>query len=147
MTLRQDEDVLDTWFSSGLWPFATVGWPAKGEIEVRDVRMGYREGLPDVLKGCSLHIAGHEKIGIVGRTGAGKSSILVCLYRLAELRGGRISIDGVDISHVELPTLRSQLAIIPQDPPAVQYVYINPPRARKCICHPIASPQMYQPTA
>ena len=55
-----------------------------------------------------------EQIGIVGRTGAGKSSILVCLYRLAELRSGAIIIDGLDLARVPLPTLRARLAIIPQ---------------------------------
>ena len=91
-------------------------WPRLGAIEFCDVRMGYREGLPDVLKECSVSIKGHEKIGIVGRTGAGKSSILVSLFRIAELRAGAILIDGVDIARVPLPTLRSRLAIIPQDP-------------------------------
>jgi len=95
----------------------SAAWPTAGAIEFRDVRMGYREGLPDVLKSCSVSIAGSEKIGIVGRTGAGKSSILVTLFRIVpELRGGAIFIDGVDISHVDLKTLRSRLAIIPQDP-------------------------------
>jgi ATP-binding cassette subfamily C (CFTR/MRP) protein 1 len=91
-------------------------WPRLGAIEFRDVRMGYREGLPDVLKECTVAIKGHEKIGIVGRTGAGKSSILVSLFRIAELRSGAILIDGVDISRVDLPTLRGRLSIIPQDP-------------------------------
>jgi len=91
-------------------------WPTAGAIKFNDVRMGYRAGLPDVLKGMVLSVAAGEQIGIVGRTGAGKSSILVCLYRLAELRGGSIDIDGVDIATVPLPVLRSRLAIIPQDP-------------------------------
>ena len=91
-------------------------WPRVGEIELRDVRMAYREKLPDVLKGCSLTIRGGEKIGICGRTGAGKSSILVALFRICELRAGALLIDGVDIATIELATLRSRLAIIPQDP-------------------------------
>ena len=78
--------------------------------------MAYRPELPEVLKGMDLRVAAGEKIGIVGRTGAGKSSILVCLYRMAELRAGVVSIDEIDISRVPLPTLRSRLAIIPQDP-------------------------------
>jgi len=91
-------------------------WPAEGSIAFQNVRMGYRPGLPDVLKDCSFTIKPGEKIGIAGRTGAGKSSILVALYRLTELREGSISIDGFDIAHVPLPTLRSMLGIIPQDP-------------------------------
>jgi len=91
-------------------------WPRTGAIELRDVRMRYRDTLPDVLKGCSLSIGGGEKMGIVGRTGAGKSSILVALFRVCELRGGSLLIDGIDIARVDLPTLRSRLAIIPQDP-------------------------------
>jgi ABC-type ATPase involved in cell division len=91
-------------------------WPSNGAIEFRDVCMRYRDHLPDVLKGCSVRIGGGEKMGIVGRTGAGKSSILVALFRMSELRGGSILIDGVDIAAVELPTLRGRLAIIPQDP-------------------------------
>jgi ATP-binding cassette subfamily C (CFTR/MRP) protein 1 len=91
-------------------------WPSAGAIEFRNVQMRYRTELPDVLKGCTLSVRAGEKIGIVGRTGAGKSSILVALYRLTELRGGAIYIDGVDASRVDLPDLRSRLAIIPQDP-------------------------------
>ena len=91
-------------------------WPTQGAIVFRDVVMGYRAGLPDVLKGMALSIGAGEQIGIVGRTGAGKSSILVCLYRLAELRSGAITIDGLDLARVPLPTLRARLAIIPQDP-------------------------------
>ena len=78
--------------------------------------MGYRPGLPDVLSDLRLDIAPREKVGIVGRTGAGKSSILVALFRMGEVRAGAILLDGVDISAVPLPTLRSRLAIIPQDP-------------------------------
>jgi ABC-type multidrug transport system fused ATPase/permease subunit len=78
--------------------------------------MRYRAGLPLVLKGMSMTVKSGERIGIVGRTGAGKSTIMSTLFRLTELSGGRITIDGVDISTIGLADLRSRLAIIPQDP-------------------------------
>lgn len=91
-------------------------WPEKGEIVFDNVEMRYRAGLPLVLKGMTMHVKGGERIGIVGRTGAGKSSIMSTLFRLVELSGGHITIDGLDISTLGLHDLRSRLAIIPQDP-------------------------------
>ncbi|KAK4151811.1 ATP-binding cassette transporter YOR1 [Chaetomidium leptoderma] len=91
-------------------------WPEKGEIVFDNVEMRYRDGLPLVLQGLTMHIQGGERIGIVGRTGAGKSSIMSTLFRLVELSGGHITIDGLDISTIGLQDLRSRLAIIPQDP-------------------------------
>ncbi|PSR72964.1 hypothetical protein PHLCEN_2v11201 [Hermanssonia centrifuga] len=91
-------------------------WPAKGAVEMNDVVLKYRPELPEVLKGMSMSIQPGEKVGIVGRTGAGKSSIMTALYRLVELTSGSIVIDGVDISQVGLTDLRRGLAIIPQDP-------------------------------
>ncbi|ORY72006.1 P-loop containing nucleoside triphosphate hydrolase protein [Pseudomassariella vexata] len=91
-------------------------WPEKGEIVFDNVQMRYRANLPLVLKGMSMHVKGGERIGIVGRTGAGKSSIMSTLFRLVELSGGHITIDGLDISTIGLHDLRSRLAIIPQDP-------------------------------
>ena len=91
-------------------------WPQKGEVVFNEVQMRYREGLPLVLQGLNMTVAGGERIGIVGRTGAGKSSIMSTLFRLVELSGGSISIDGINIAQVGLKDLRTRLAIIPQDP-------------------------------
>lgn len=91
-------------------------WPEKGEIVFNNVEMRYRPNLPLVLKGLSMHIRGGERVGVVGRTGAGKSSIMSTLFRLVEISGGSISIDGLNISTLGLSDLRSRLAIIPQDP-------------------------------
>ena len=93
-----------------------AGWPRAGAIEFDRVQMRYRAGLPLVLRGVSMHVRAGERLGIVGRTGAGKSSIVGTLFRLIELSGGSIRIDGVDISTIGLHDLRSNLAIIPQDP-------------------------------
>ena len=91
-------------------------WPQKGEIVFNEVQMRYREGLPLVLQGLNMTVAGGERIGVVGRTGAGKSSIMSALFRLVELSGGSISIDSINIAQVGLKDLRTRLAIIPQDP-------------------------------
>ncbi|KAM9927655.1 hypothetical protein OXX59_002391 [Metschnikowia pulcherrima] len=91
-------------------------WPSRGEIRFENASLAYRPGLPLVLKNLNLDIKPTEKIGVCGRTGAGKSSIMAALYRLSELESGRIEIDGVDISQLGLHSLRSKLSIIPQDP-------------------------------
>lgn len=91
-------------------------WPERGALEFKDMTMSYQPQLPPVLKNINLSIAGGEKIGICGRTGAGKSSIMVALYRLCELTSGSIEIDGIDISILGLNELRTKLSIIPQDP-------------------------------
>ncbi|XP_062859407.1 ATP-binding cassette sub-family C member 3 isoform X2 [Trichomycterus rosablanca] len=91
-------------------------WPPEGNVEFIDYSVRYREGLNLVLKNISLQVKGGEKIGIVGRTGAGKSSMTLCLFRLLEAAGGEIMIDGVKISEIGLHDLRSRLTIIPQEP-------------------------------
>ncbi|KAG7325289.1 hypothetical protein KOW79_011605 [Hemibagrus wyckioides] len=91
-------------------------WPAEGNVEFSDYSVRYREGLDLVLKNISLQVKGGEKIGIVGRTGAGKSSMTLCLFRLLEAAEGEISIDGVKIAEIGLHDLRSKLTIIPQEP-------------------------------
>merc|ERR1712216_199308 len=87
-----------------------------GSIRFVNVSMRYRQGLPLVLQGLSLSIEPGQRVGVCGRTGAGKSSVVVALFRLAELHGGHIEMDGVDISSVPLAELRSSLSIVPQDP-------------------------------
>ncbi|CAH3177882.1 unnamed protein product [Porites lobata] len=91
-------------------------WPHQGRIVMENVDVRYRENLPLVLKGINCAIATREKIGIVGRTGAGKSSLTLALFRILERAGGRIIIDDIDIAKIGLHHLRSRLTIIPQDP-------------------------------
>lgn len=95
-------------------------WPDKGEVVFKDFRVRYREGLDCVLKGITFHINGSEKVGVVGRTGAGKSSLTLSIFRIIEAAGGSILIDGLDIAKLGLHTLRSRLTIIPQ----VCYFYV-----------------------
>lgn len=92
------------------------GWPSSGTIEFQEVVLRYRPELPPVLHGISFRISGSEKIGIVGRTGAGKSSMLNALFRMVELEFGRILIDDFDVSKFGLWDLRKVLGIIPQSP-------------------------------
>lgn len=91
-------------------------WPASGLIRFENVSMAYRPELPLVLKKLNFQVKPMEKIGVCGRTGAGKSSIMTALFRLSELNEGKIEIDGLDISKLGLLSLRSKLSIIPQDP-------------------------------
>ncbi|XHG00182.1 hypothetical protein AWENTII_003647 [Aspergillus wentii] len=93
-----------------------IGWPAQGAVSFKNYSTRYREGLDLVLKDISLDIKPHEKIGVVGRTGAGKSSLTLALFRIIEPDGGSISIDGLNVSTIGLFDLRGRLAIIPQDP-------------------------------
>jgi ATP-binding cassette, subfamily C (CFTR/MRP), member 1 len=114
-------------------------WPEHGHLKFNNVQMRYREGLPLVLKGVTFEAMPGEKvggwavitkcpviltrndsmrlpqIGIVGRTGAGKSSLAQALFRIVELADGNIEIDGVDLRNVGLDTLRTRLSAIPQD--------------------------------
>ena len=90
-------------------------WPDKGNICARDVSFQYAPDLPLVLHDISFSIKPSEKVGIVGRTGAGKSSLISVLYRLAEFVG-QVTIDGVDIQTIGLHDLRKKMSIIPQDP-------------------------------
>ncbi|KAF1319940.1 Atp-binding protein, partial [Globisporangium splendens] len=91
-------------------------WPVRGEITFDSVAFNYKPHDPLVLKNVSFSIQSHEKIGIVGRTGAGKSSLTMALFRMNELLSGHILIDGVDIAALPLRVLRSRMSIIPQSP-------------------------------
>ena len=91
-------------------------WPEVGNVSFKNFGLRYREGLDLVIKNISCSILGGEKIGIVGRTGAGKSSLTVALFRIVEAAEGLIEIDDTDISKIGLHDLRNKLTIIPQDP-------------------------------
>ncbi|KAG4234548.1 Canalicular multispecific organic anion transporter 1 [Phytophthora cactorum] len=93
-----------------------TSWPRSSTVQFQDVVFSYKPGAPPVLKGLSFNIRNNEKIGIVGRTGAGKSSLTMALFRINELVSGRILIDGTDIATMPIRTLRSNLSIIPQSP-------------------------------
>ncbi|XP_020832519.1 ATP-binding cassette sub-family C member 10 isoform X1 [Phascolarctos cinereus] len=93
-----------------------VGWLSQGHVEFQDVVLAYRPGLPNALDGVTFNVLPGEKIGIVGRTGSGKSSLLLVLFRLVEPSSGHILLDGMDTSLLGLSDLRSELAIIPQEP-------------------------------
>lgn len=92
------------------------GWPWAGAISFRNVSMRYRSDFAPVLRGVSLHIRPGERIGIVGRTGSGKSSLFRSLQRLSEVDDGQVLIDGVNIAQVGIDLVRSVMTIIPQDP-------------------------------
>ena len=95
---------------------AHASWPTEGKVEVNDLVVGYGPDLPPVLDGLSFTMEKNQRVGVVGRSGAGKSSLALALFRFLEARRGHIHIDGVDVSKVKLHDLRSRLAIIPQDP-------------------------------
>ena len=95
-------------------------WPERGCIEFRNLQVRYRPELPIVLHGITCTFPAEKKIGIVGRTGSGKSTLIQALFRLVEPSRGQIIIDGIDISMLGLQDLRSRLSIIPQDPTLFQ---------------------------
>ncbi|CAK7221694.1 hypothetical protein SCUCBS95973_004586 [Sporothrix curviconia] len=93
-----------------------AAWPTEGRIEVDNLVVSYAADLPPVLKGLTFVVERNQRVGVVGRTGAGKSSLTLALFRFLEARSGDIHIDGIDISKIKLHDLRSRLSIIPQDP-------------------------------
>ncbi|KAI8814841.1 hypothetical protein BJ742DRAFT_766053 [Cladochytrium replicatum] len=94
----------------------TGDWPTEGKIEVTDLSVRYAPNTPLVLKNLNVSLRAHEKVGIVGRTGAGKSTLSLAFFRIIPFDQGTIHIDGLDISKLGLRDLRSRLTIIPQDP-------------------------------
>ena len=96
--------------------FNSSNWPKLGNIEFRNFYLKYRPETELVLKNLSFSIKDNEKIGVVGRTGAGKSTLCLALWRIVEAFSGTIFIDGVDISQIGLEQLREKITIIPQDP-------------------------------
>ncbi len=91
-------------------------WPENGKIEFKNYSTRYRPDTDIVLKNINFNVKGNEKIGIVGRTGSGKSTITLCLFRILEPVEGNINIDDIDITTIGLKKLRSNITIIPQDP-------------------------------
>ena len=95
-------------------PVLPASWPGDGVIEFCEVVLTYAKDEPAVLRGLNFKTGCHEKVGIVGRTGAGKSSLVAALFRLAEPTGS-ILVDGVEALQIGLRDLRSKISIIPQE--------------------------------
>ena len=91
-------------------------WPREGSITFKDAGLRYKPDLPLVLRDINITIPGGTRVGVVGRTGAGKSSLMSLLFRLVESSQGEVLIDGVNTTTVGLAKLRSSISIIPQDP-------------------------------
>lgn len=101
-------------------PNSLSDWPSEGAIEFRDVRLQYESAAVPVFSSLTFSIPPRTRVGVVGRTGAGKSSLAVALFRVVELSGGSICIDGVDTRQLPLQRLRSSLSIIQQEPTLFQ---------------------------
>ncbi|XP_042495750.1 ABC transporter C family member 3-like [Macadamia integrifolia] len=95
-------------------------WPSQGKVDIVDLQVRYASHLPPVLRDLTCSFPGGMKIGIVGRTGSGKSTLVQALFRMLEATTGHILIDSINISKIGLHDLRSRLSIIPQDPTMFQ---------------------------
>ncbi|CAN7940136.1 unnamed protein product, partial [Ixodes hexagonus] len=97
------------------------GWPTEGVVRFEDYAASYRPGvLPDAITEVTFSVGPHEKLGVIGRTGSGKSSLVRALLRVLKSSRGRICIDDVDIACVPLRKLRTAITVIPQDPSLVR---------------------------
>jgi ABC-type multidrug transport system fused ATPase/permease subunit len=96
--------------------YTKTTWPKKGAIKFEDVELKYRPGTEMVLRKLNFGIKAGEKIGVVGRTGAGKSTMTLAMTRIIEICGGKIEVDGVDINQINLQQVRESITIIPQEP-------------------------------
>ncbi|KAJ1017870.1 hypothetical protein NDA16_005186 [Ustilago loliicola] len=113
MPREENEQIVARYSDAG----PPAGWPsAQGRIVFDNVSLRYAEDFPDVLKGVSFDVKPGEKVGVIGRTGSGKSSLASSLFRAVELSGGKILIDDIDIKTIPLQQLRSRLSIVMQDP-------------------------------
>jgi ABC-type multidrug transport system fused ATPase/permease subunit len=92
-----------------------AGWPSRGALRVEGLHARWRPELPPCLKGVTLDVPAGAKLGVVGRTGAGKTSLLMALFRVMEAERGRVLVDGVDVAALGLDELRQALSIVPQD--------------------------------
>ncbi|KAM3564237.1 hypothetical protein MY1884_000859 [Beauveria asiatica] len=95
---------------------AAASWPASGRLEVKEVTVRYDADLPPVLRGITFSLAARERLGVVGRTGAGKTSLVNALLRVIDVEEGSILVDGVDTASLKLARLRSSISVIAQDP-------------------------------
>jgi len=105
-------------------------WPEHGCLEFKDVCMRYRRDLPFSLTGLSFKVPAGKRCGIVGRTGAGKSSLTTALFRLCEIESGQVILDGVDLSCIGLADVRGRpagMSIIPQNP------FLSGSTVRECL--------------
>ncbi|KAM3522883.1 hypothetical protein NHJ13051_005408 [Beauveria bassiana] len=93
-----------------------ASWPASGRLEVKNVTVRYDADLPPVLRGITFSLAARERLGVVGRTGAGKTSLVIALLRFVDVEEGSIHVDGVDTAPLKLAHLRSSISVIAQDP-------------------------------
>jgi ABC-type multidrug transport system fused ATPase/permease subunit len=107
-TLTEEEDKM--------FKYQHAKWPQHGEVEYKNVSLRYRPNTEIVLKKLTFKVEPKMKIGVVGRTGAGKSTVCLSLSRIVETVEGSILIDGIDIKDVDLLYLRSKVTVIPQDP-------------------------------
>merc|ERR1711998_589326 len=91
--------------------------PQTGRVQLKAVSMRYAKDLPLVLNQVTIDVHARSKVGVVGRTGAGKSSLVLAVFRMVQLeKGGCVLIDGQDLQHIPVRTLRASLGMIPQDP-------------------------------